>query len=169
MSRTLVMSATLVGLSLASGCHNYPCPPVGFEQGERFRITVLSLRGDGHSCEGMDVPALGAADAFTLVAGEYVDMESTGCTRLGQPGPAPFATNVLSTCERGRSQLGLMCSGVTAAGCAIKADIGVGPRIAPGVNTISDGVLGVGWSMAATCNSGGCVANYDVAIERLPN
>jgi len=158
---------TLALLAVA-GYHNYPCPPVGIAEGESFRITVKGLRADGAPCDGMDVPRLQPGDTFTLVAGEYVDNEANGCTRLGRPGPPPFATDVLTSCRAGVFELGLECDGQTAAGCPIGARIYVGPDIAPGVNTIEDGVMGVTWMMAGSCNSGGCVDNYDVRIERLP-
>jgi len=158
---------SILACALVVGCHNYPCPAVGFAEGEQFRITVLARHSDAGLCPVMDVPSLQPGDTFTLVGGKYVDMESTGCTRLGRPGPAPFSTDVLVSCTEGRSQLGLQCMGETAAGCALTADVYVSPRIAPGVSTIEQGTLTVGWLMAASCNTGSCVDTYDVRIERL--
>jgi hypothetical protein len=160
----------LLGLIFGASCHNEPCPPIGFDEGERFQITILGSRTDGRPCDDMkDVPRLQPGDAFTLVGGNYVDFPSTGCTRLGRPGPPPFATDVLTSCAQpGRQQLGLQCSGVTAAGCPITAEIGTGPHIDRGIDHIEQGFLGVTWYMDASCNTGGCVDNYDVRIDRLP-
>jgi len=162
MKRLAILTVALLA---AAGCHNYPCPPVGIAEGESFRITVKGVRADGAPCDGMDVPRLQPGDTFTLVGGKYVDNESNGCTRLGRPGPPPFATDVLTTCNAGAFELGLECEGQTAS-CALSARIYVGPNIAPGVNTIEDGILGVSWT-GRGCTTG-CADNYDVRIERLP-
>ena len=45
---------------------------------------------------------------------------------------------------------------------------GTAPHIDRGTDHIENGILQVAWLMEASCNTGGCVDNYDVRIDRLP-
>ena len=54
----------LIASAAVSACHNGPCRDPGFEEGERFRITVLT------SAENDTVQCLTFADLYALVGPE---------------------------------------------------------------------------------------------------
>jgi hypothetical protein len=144
------------------GCHNEPCHD-GFDAGEQFQITVLSSIPSSAACQA---PSLSPGDSFTLTAGD--PLTSGDCKIRGaQGGPPPFAASVLTSCAEFTRQLGLECTGMTAAGCSVTAQTEVGPYIDRGTNTIEHGTFSIWWLMASSCNTGGCQELYDVRIDRL--
>lgn len=170
-SQLLVRFALLFGLASASGCHRDPCPE-GIDEGERFQVTVLAQTTPFSACQ---VPSLAVGDSFTLVAGPPVtvvvnsgDGQTDSCTGHGaQADVPPFFADVLTLCSTDADyQLGLMCTGTTAAGCAVSVVTTISTAIDRGATTIDHGNLLMTWT--SSCESGSCLQNYDVRIDRLP-
>jgi hypothetical protein len=158
--------AVVVAVIAASGCHNYPCRPVSFAEGDQFRITVLSPQPNGTSCHTTNLLALQPGESFTLIAGEYVDTPAFGCTRVGPPGAPPFGAGVLTSCAAGDGELGLFCTGAST-GCSVFAKIMIFADIPPGSGTIEGGLLRVEWWQENACPIGSCLVDYDIQIDRV--
>lgn len=159
--------ALFVFFAFVSSCHKKDCQPLGFDEGERFQITVQRqalLRPATTECE---IAPLGAGDSFVLTGGTEIQDEYLCKVRGARPDVPLFAGAVVMSCREWTGQLGLECTGMTATGCTISAQLAVGPYIARGVDTIEVGTLSIWWSMGSTCNIGGCQQGYDVRIERL--
>jgi hypothetical protein len=143
------------------------CKAPGFDEGERFQITITAIRRPTSVC---DAPLLDEGDSFVLTAGAALAKGGDGdqCqVRGARPDVPPFAADVLSSCEEWNTQLGLFCRGTTSSGCAVSAQMNVGPTIERGVTTIEAGGFTLTWA-GSDCYPGGlCGAVYDARIDRL--
>jgi hypothetical protein len=154
----LVLSAAAAAVT---GCHNAPCREPGFDEGERFQITVLApLTGP------CTFAPLAAGDTFVLTGGAAQTDAASCPVRGASPEVPAFATAVLTSCRESLTQLGLECMGTAPVSCAVSAQLRLSPLVQRGVDTIPHGVFTVVWSTNG-CNGGGCRDDYDVRIDRL--
>ncbi len=138
------------------------CPPHGYDEGERFRITVL-----GHAEENpRDCGEIETGLSFVLTAGPWVD---DSCDWSGAVGTAPpFAPEaVYPECwPRGESQLGMECSGrMDQLSCGPAVGFDTGPKLTRSDRVIDDGRMTVGWYSEPGCAS--CGEVFSIRIEAL--
>jgi hypothetical protein len=155
----------VVALVLGAGCHLEKCEAPTYDEGDRFRITVLARRSNSPPCDAVPL-AVGAS--FELTAGGIVH-DSQGCgVRVAQPDVPSFASGVLTSCTNGLdASLSMVCTGRTMANCGVRASIIVGVKIARSQTSVDDGILNIDWG--SECFTGNlCSDSYDVRIERLP-
>jgi hypothetical protein len=156
---------TIAILLFVQGCAE--CPSPGFDEGERFQITILGVRSPMSVC---DMPSLAPGDSFVLVGGATLPRGGDGdqCpVRGARPDVPAFAQGILTSCQELNSQLALSCMGTTADGCNVFASMSAGPVIKRGVTVIEQGTFTLTWA-GSTCYPGGlCSAVYDARIERL--
>jgi hypothetical protein len=161
---TLRHFIVVAGLLLSgAGCHMPVCDPAGFDDGERFRLTIGALTSVGTAC---DVAAINRGETLTVVAGGLTKM-SDGCSvRSAAPEIPGFAKDLVSACEGEARQLGQRCHGGTTTTMYCVVETSIGPEIQRSDQSL-DGTFVVNWS--GTCAPhGGCTDAYDVHIERLP-
>ncbi len=167
----------LVLIAMATGgCSNKAenCTP-NFSPGDRFRITIKSLRSGETSCSLL---TLSPGDSFVLTAGtaKNYDPDARDCyTYAAAPEVPSFSRDIVRACTAGDQTLGLHCEGVTGNGCSVQMDMQVGdvPSVSQGVNEHGgfqfgmfggqyvDGGAPCGWDPACDLNQ------FDVRIERL--
>lgn len=164
--------AALLLLAPMAGCDPQDCS-LGYDAGEKFRVTVNGLRHEG------DVPCAAAApnsgDSLTLTADNSLRQVAGTNQCYSRPAtneiPA-FLREVMTECEPGSGQLGVECRGVLSDGCGVGFTMFVGPRIGKDVAVIEDGYVTINWrSVQEQCSllSWSCAATqYSVRIERLP-
>jgi hypothetical protein len=145
-----------------SACHNSPCPDPGFDEGERFQVTVVGATQG--PCPF--VAPLAAGDSFVLTGGAALTDPAQCTVRGASPEVPGFAAAVLSNCREALMSLGLDCAGMVDPSCSVSAQLRLGPRLERGVATVPGGVFSIVWSTNG-CNGGGCRESYDVRIDRL--
>jgi hypothetical protein len=166
MKTILVRLLLIAGAALAYGCHSTSCPDLGFGQGDRFQVTVLSLASSNRTCPS----SLTAGESFTLTAGPAVQGPPGGdgqqaCTTYGAAAAAPpFATDFLTSCTELNAELGLSCTGMDS-GCPVSATMSLVTTIGPGVATV-DGLFAINWQPQG-CGLDDCAQQYNVRIDRL--
>jgi hypothetical protein len=148
------------GIACAS-CADNDCPAPGFDQGERFRFTVLSRDSEPEQ----DCVPLNPGDSFELVAGDW-KRDSEICTaREAQPTGAPFGDIDFQFC-RGRGNLGLGCrEDNDPLVCGASMQIQVGTTILRTDTIIEDGMVQVDWRNQDCSRS--CQERFAVRIEIL--
>ena len=154
----LVLSALLASVA---ACHNSPCHNPGFEEGERFQVTVL-----GANTAACPFAPLAPSDSFVLTGGRALQDASQCTVRGATPEVPAFAAGVLTSCRESLTSLGLECTGVVYPSCPVSAQLRLAPRIERDVVTIEDGLFWIVWSTNG-CNGGGCRDDYDVRIHRM--
>lgn len=160
----------VAALSLAVGCDS-DCAPRGYEEGEQFRITVLSSDVPDSAVlqPGVECSPLAIGDSFIVEAGPWRKPNTSGgcespSTVAIDNGP-PFAQGYFPYCENGGgTQLGLSCYPADNNSCEPRLVFYIGePIIRPDDDVINDGLLVVRWY---NCH-GSCLENFTVRIERL--
>jgi hypothetical protein len=152
------------------------CPPPNYSPGDKFKVTINSLRVGEIACAEMP---LAPGDSFVVIASNYPVPDVTGRSRCytypATPDVPAFAEGVMTSCKPGDEQLGVQCEGVTAHGCMVTMSTGVGqvPSASQGVvnhtlfgfNTGGGQMVDGGeiCSMSAECG----LNQFDVTVERL--
>jgi hypothetical protein len=154
------------------------CPPHGFEAGERFRVTVLSVLATGLDMTDPKNANAGAGDAgvlacaplyvgdsFVMEAGPWQDGGNQCDTSKMTNTSSPFAADQVPYCDSfGGGQLELRCrEDVDPYTCTKFMSFGTYPAIKP-TDQVVESRMSVTWS---TCESG-CTTTFNVLIERLP-
>lgn len=151
----------LIAAAAVSACHNGPCRDPGLDEGERFRITVLTSVAD--PCP---FAPLAAGDSFVLTGGAALADPALCTVRGASPEVPAFADAVLTSCREGLMQLGLDCNGTLDPNCPVSAQLRLGEYIDRGVSSIDRVGFSIVWSTNG-CNGGGCRDDYDVRIDRF--
>ncbi|MDB4981295.1 MAG: hypothetical protein JWM82_2047 [Myxococcales bacterium] len=149
-----------------SACHNGDCQLLGFEEGERFQLTVVGRPEGRPSC---NIAPLAAGDTLIVTAGALRQESGNGCSVRSAAAVVPgFAQSLLIACEPEPRQLGLSCHGAPVDGAVCMADMRLGPIIKRGVDRIDDGQFEIAWTKGCGVVEGYCDEVYLVRIDRLP-
>jgi len=146
-------------LPIAS-CHGPLCDePVGFDERERFQVTILGSQ----SAQERHCAPLEPGDSFVLVAGTLVPAyDNWDCETRGAVGPLPFPLNWSVVCEPDDEQLGMECWTPPSASCELHVKFHTEPAIRG-----SDSVVEGSFRFTASGDCTGCSEWFDVRIERL--
>src|ERR1039457_1002258 len=143
-----VLSAAIVAVACGKSDN---CPPPNYSPGDKFEITVNSIQSGETPCPEMP---LGPGDSLVVTASSSrpYNPDSSGCYTLAATPEVPnFAKNVMKSCTPGNDQLGVQCKGVTAEGCTVTMNTGIGqvPSASQGViaHTLFGFNTGGGWEL----------------------
>jgi hypothetical protein len=147
---------------IVSSCGSQDCAPLGFDEGERFRFTVLSR---GQSADPQCVP-LSPGDTFELVAGGTHGGSAICAVRKARGTIAPFGDIDFPHCDGANRNLGLaFWSTSEQVACRVSMQVQVATTIRRTDRTVEDGVIVVNWTNP-DC-AGGCQERFNVRIEIL--
>lgn len=160
-------------LCVVSSCHNAPCYEAGFDEGERFQLTVLDVektllgRGDvePNTC---NILPLAPGDSFTLTAGPSYSNGGSHRDCVGRsatPEIPSFATGLVTSCTATDEVLGLRCTSETSTACGVTFGTNLMSDIPPGTSTVTGAHLYIG--VHDGCSGAGCDQHYVVRIDRL--
>lgn len=152
----------LLCCTIASACASNDCPPPEFDEGERFKFTVLSR----DSRPGSECVPLNPDDTFELIAGGTHGGSEICAVREAHGTEAPFGNIDFPYCEGANRNLGLGCWSTTEqVACQASMQIQVGTTIKRTDTIIEDGVIQVDWTNP-DC-AGSCQERFIVRIEIL--
>ena len=155
------------------------CPPHGFEAGERFRVTVLSVfateldmtdpknaNAGPRDAGALECAPLYVGDNFVMEAGPWFVLGNECDASHMTNKSSPFGADQVPYCgSDGDGQLELRCrEDVDPHTCTKSMSFVTYPIIKPTDQVIEDARMSVTWS---TCESG-CTTTFAVRIERLP-
>jgi len=155
-----VLWTLFASLLPTASCDGRLCPdPVGFDERERFQVTIL---GSQFPPERRCAP-LNPGDSFVVVAGTLVPAYNNwDCETRGAVGPLPFPLESNVVCEPADEQLGMRCWVPPNEPCQFDLKFHLTPPIRRSDQTLLGDFL---FSRAGDCL--GCFEWFDVRIERL--